>query len=149
MTLAMCPQPKRVVAEFIREHHRHHEPPITWIVHCACCLDGRLVGVATANRPVNVSLCDGVTLEISRTCTTGERNANSMLMGAIGRIGKALGYSRLITYTLPEEGGASLRAAGFVVAAHVPPDRFRANHKRPGHRAYPLTAKLRWERVLS
>ena len=29
------------------------------------------------------------------------------------RAARALGYTRLITYTLPAEGGASLRAAGW------------------------------------
>jgi hypothetical protein len=36
-----------------------------------------------------------------------------MLYGAAWRVCKALGYRKLITYTLPEEGGASLRAAGW------------------------------------
>ena len=40
-------------------------------------------------------------------------NACSKLYGAAWKAAKALGYTRLITYTLPEEGGASLRAAGW------------------------------------
>lgn len=47
-------------------------------------------------------------------CTDGARNACSMLYGACWRTAKGLGYKRAITYTLPEEGGASLRAAGWV-----------------------------------
>jgi hypothetical protein len=36
-----------------------------------------------------------------------------MLYGTAWRAAKALGYTRLITYTIPEEGGASLRASGW------------------------------------
>jgi hypothetical protein len=36
-----------------------------------------------------------------------------MLYGASWRIAKAMGYRKLITYSLPEEGGASLRASGW------------------------------------
>jgi hypothetical protein len=36
-----------------------------------------------------------------------------MLYGASRRVARALGYKRVYTYSLPEEGGASLRAAGF------------------------------------
>jgi hypothetical protein len=36
-----------------------------------------------------------------------------MLYGASWRVAKGLGFNRLITYTLPEEGGASLRASGW------------------------------------
>lgn len=56
---------------------------------------------------------DGWTLEVNRTCTDGTKNANSMLYGACRRATFALGYRKLITYTLPEEGGTSLRAAGW------------------------------------
>jgi hypothetical protein len=44
------------------------------------------------------------------------RRANaacSMLYGAAWRAARALGYRRLVTYTLASEGGASLRAAGW------------------------------------
>jgi hypothetical protein len=36
-----------------------------------------------------------------------------MLYQAAWRAAKAMGYKRLITYTLPQEGGASLRGAGW------------------------------------
>ncbi|HBA4330140.1 TPA: hypothetical protein J5G02_005064, partial [Escherichia coli] len=56
-----------------------------------------------------------------RTCTTGERNANSALYGAVWRAAKAMGYQRCITYTQADESGASLRAAGFVRVKELPP----------------------------
>lgn len=75
--------------------------------------DGQVRGVAIAGRPVARRLDDGESLEILRVCTDGTRNACSMLYAAIRKAGRALGYKRIITYTLPNEGGASLRAAGF------------------------------------
>jgi hypothetical protein len=42
-----------------------------------------------------------------------------MLYRAAWRAVKALGYRKLITYTLPEEGGASLRASGLRSSARL------------------------------
>ena len=42
-----------------------------------------------------------------------------MLYGACVRAARALGYRRVVTYTLKDETGASVRAAGFVRAADV------------------------------
>jgi hypothetical protein len=75
--------------------------------------EGELRGVAIVGRPVARKLDNGWTLEVNRVCTDGARNACSMLYGAAWRAAKALGFRRLITYTLPEEGGASLRATGW------------------------------------
>lgn len=80
----------------------------------ACC------AAVTAGRPVARHFDDGLTLEVNRTCTTGERNANSALYGAIWRAAKAMGYVRCITYTQANESGASLRAAGFVQVKELP-----------------------------
>ncbi|EIH0164219.1 hypothetical protein E8U86_005443, partial [Escherichia coli] len=80
----------------------------------------QLTGVATAGRPVARHFDDGLTLEVNRTCTTGERNANSALYGAVWRAAKAMGYRRCITYTRADESGASLRAAGFVRVKELP-----------------------------
>jgi hypothetical protein len=56
---------------------------------------------------------DPYLLEVNRTCTVGTPNVNSMLYGAIARAAKALGYRTLVTYTLTDESGASLRASGW------------------------------------
>jgi hypothetical protein len=79
--------------------------------------EGRLVGVAMVGRPVARAFDDGRTLEVNRSCTDGTKNANSMLYGAAWRAAKALGYTRLITYTQEGESGASLRGAGWRVVA--------------------------------
>lgn len=80
---------------------------------------GELVGVAIVGRPVARALQDGKTAEVSRVCTSGEPNACSKLLSACRRVAVALGYSRLITYTLVSELGTSLRAAGWREVAAV------------------------------
>tara|TARA_Y100000310_G_scaffold203190_1_gene203442 strand:- start:441 stop:878 length:438 start_codon:yes stop_codon:yes gene_type:complete len=99
--------------EFIGRHHRHHLPPVGWKFGIAVNDGEKVVGVVTVGRPVARGLDDGWTLEITRCCTDGARNAASMLYGAAWRATKALGYRRLVTYTLKSEGGASLRASGY------------------------------------
>ena len=99
--------------DFVRRLHRHNKPTVGAIMCAAVEHEGKIVGVAIAGRPVARHYDDGRTLEINRVCTDGTRNACSMLYGAIRRAAKALGYERIITYTLPNEGGASLKASGF------------------------------------
>ena len=98
---------------FVVAHHRHHKP-VPGAKFCVAVSDESGVrGVAIVGRPVARMLDDGWTLEVNRVCTDGAKNGCSMLYGAAWRASKALGFRRLITYTLPEEGGASLRGAGW------------------------------------
>ena len=98
---------------FVEKFHRHHKP-IQGCKFCVAVSSGdKVVGVAIVGRPVARLLDDGWTLEVNRCCTDGTKNACSMLYSAAWRAAKALGYMRLITYTLPEEGGASLRASNW------------------------------------
>ncbi|MEG2252931.1 MAG: hypothetical protein RSC98_07805, partial [Clostridia bacterium] len=56
---------------------------------------------------------DNLTLEVNRLCTDGTHNACSILYSAAWRAAKALGYQRIVTYTLESEGGASLKASNY------------------------------------
>jgi len=103
--------------EFVRRFHRHHKPPIGHKFSVAVAANGQVVGVAMVGRPVARHYDDGLTLEVNRTCTDGYPNANSALYGAAWRAAKALGYRRLITYTLASESGASLKASGWRIVA--------------------------------
>jgi hypothetical protein len=98
---------------FVAKFHRHHKP----VVGCKFCIaastNGDVNGVAIVGRPVARRLDDGWTLEVNRCCTDGTKNACSFLYGSAWRAARALGYRKLITYTLPDEGGASLRGAGW------------------------------------
>ena len=98
---------------FVERHHRHHKPMPGAKFCVAVSDDTEIRGVAIVGRPVARMLDNGWTLEVNRCCTDGARNACSMLYGACWRVARELGYQRVITYTLPVEGGASLRGAGW------------------------------------
>jgi len=67
-----------------------------------------------------------------------------MLYASAWRAARAMGYRRLITYTLAREPGTSLRAAGWRVIGAI---RGRSWHcpSRPRVALYPLEQKLLWE----
>lgn len=110
--MKVAPITFRAANAFVKEHHRHHRP-VQGMKFAVSVKDGeKLIGVAIVGRPVARHFDDGLTVEVNRCCTTGERNACSMLYRAAWRTAKEMGYTRLITYTLPDEGGASLRGAG-------------------------------------
>lgn len=120
--LTIIPLPLRTAAAFVAEHHRHNAPPRGHKFSLGVVDEtGDLRGVAVVGRPVARALDDGLTAEVTRTCTDGCPNANSALYGAAWRAAKAMGYRRLVTYTQGSETGDSLRAAGGRVVAELPP----------------------------
>jgi hypothetical protein len=148
----VVPVKRDVARAFIREHHRHSGAPIGDVIRVGLAVDDELVAVAMAGRPVARLLDDGRTLEVLRVCTLGHDNACSRLYGALARAAKALGWKRLITYTLASEPGTSLRAAGFTVD-HVresphPPSDWRTRHHHLGELGEAPVARIRWKRDL-
>ena len=108
--LRLRPISLRDANEYVRQHHRHHKPVAGHKFSIGCEADGELVGVIIAGRPVSRYLDDGFTLEVTRLCTNGEKNACSFLYGAAARAAAAMGYKRIITYTLESE---TVQASGF------------------------------------
>lgn len=129
--LAVVPVTFQEAAAFVAALHRHHGPPPGMKFALGVAERDQLVGVAMVGRPVARHFDDGLTLEVTRTCTDGSRNANSLLYGAAWRAARALGYRRLVTYTQGDESGVSLRAAGWRLAAERAP---RKGWDRPSRR---------------
>ena len=102
---------------FVKLFHRHCKPPVGHIFSLGCYYDGKLVGVAICGRPVSRVYDDGVTLEITRVATDGTRNACSKLYAYCCKYARKKGVNKILTYTLMSEGGASLRAANFILEA--------------------------------
>lgn len=102
---------------FVIQYHRHHDRAIGHKWSLGAFLDGELCGVAIVSRPTGRRLDDGRTLEVTRLCTDGTRNACSFLYGAAARRAKREGYERIITFILQSEPGTSLRAAGWTLEA--------------------------------
>lgn len=118
--MKIVPLTLKEAKEFVALHHRHNKPPVGHKFSIGVVDDnGKLIGVATAGRPVARALSGAI--EVNRTCTTGEKNANSMLYGAIRRAASAMGYSKIYTYTQADESGISLRAAGFRIDKELKP----------------------------
>jgi L-amino acid N-acyltransferase YncA len=143
--LEVVPITFRAANAYVGAVHRHHRPVIGCKFAVAVAdVAGEIRGVAIAGRPVARALDDGRTLEVNRCATDGARNACSMLYRAAWRAARAMGYRRLVTYTLPEEGGASLRAAGFRLVGLTEGGGWNCN-ARPRADAHPLQRKHRWE----
>lgn len=102
---------------FVVKTHRHHgafPPGLDYFRIGAVDDAGNMVGVAIVARPPNRNSDDGLTCEVVRLATDGTKDACSFLYGASARIARAMGFHRIITYTLDSESGASLRASGWV-----------------------------------
>lgn len=128
---------------FVAEYHRHHKPTVGHKFSIACYDDDKLVGVAICGRPVSRYLDNGYVLEINRLCTDGTYNACSILYGACARIAKDMGYSKIITYILQSENGASLKASGFICEGEAGGEVWTG--KRSGRdNGVPHEKKTRW-----
>ena len=135
----------REANEFVAKYHRHSLPTVggKWAIGAA--VDGKLVGVAIAGRPVARRLDDGKTLEVLRVCTDGTANACSFLYGRVARIARLMGYSRIITYTLAEESGASLKAVGGRIVGEVEPKEWNVPSRPRKSQGVYGKAKWKWE----
>ena len=150
MTMRIIPLDLKTANEFVRKLHRHSRPVVGHKFSIGVeDADHFLRGVVIVGRPVARALDDGMAAEITRLCTDGTRNACSMLYGAARRAAKAMGHDVVYTYTLPDEGGASLRAAGFTLDKSTAGGPYEAWHNRPGRKATPVGddlvgGKWRW-----
>lgn len=112
--MTVVPLTLKCANDFVIQNHRHHGK----VQGCKFCIGavdekGKLRGVAIVGRPVSRYLDNGTTAEITRLCTDGFKNACSFLYAACTRIAKEMGYTKIITYILITENGASLKAAGW------------------------------------
>lgn len=143
--MRVSPVTLREAKAFVLAHHRHHDPPVGGLFAIAAAVGGEVVSVVIVGRPVARLLIDGYTAEVTRLCARpGSPNACSMLYAAAWRAGRAMGYRRLVTYTLAEEGGSSLRAAGWRLIGEAGGGTWDRK-SRPRVDTHPTQAKLRWE----
>jgi len=135
---------------YVAAFHRHNGAVPSGRFAVAAVDDaGAVHGVAIAGQPVARMAARPGVLEVRRVCTDGERNCCSFLYGCCTRAAKALGYWRLITYTVAVEDGASLKASGWRAEAAVAgldsrSDGGWAGHPRPGRNLHDTGPKTRW-----
>jgi hypothetical protein len=105
----------------IRRWHRHNAPVKGLKFSIGAELDGDLVGVIVVGRPSARALDDGVTFEVTRLAlpASSPRNAASKLLGAAWRAARAMGVTRMVSYTRADERGTCYRAAGWTPVARV------------------------------
>lgn len=134
--------------EYIAKYHRHCGPPKFHKFSVALYVKGEEepVGVAVASTPKARHQMDGTTLEINRVCVNPlYSNACSKLYAQVIRIGRAMGYRRFITYTLPEESDSSVKAVGFRFDGMTEDTNGWDSPSRRRHtEKYPAGAKKRW-----
>jgi hypothetical protein len=130
--------------EFVAQNHRHHKPPQGALFAIGLSESDEIIGAAIVGRPVARRSDDGWTAEVTRLATLGQRNACSMLYRACWRAACAMGYRRLVTFTLATEPGSSLRGAGFRLVGTTPGKSWSVK-SRPRVDKHPLQEKLKWE----
>lgn len=145
-SLRLCPVTLREARLFVGLHHRHHNPPQGGLFAIAAA-DSEVRAVVIVGRPVARMLArDPFTAEVTRLCSDGAANACSMLYAAAWRAWRAMGGLRLVTYTLQEEKGDSLRAAGWRVIGEAGGGSW-SRTGRPRVDDHPQQSKIRWEAV--
>ncbi len=107
--------------EFVTLNHSHNRKVQGHKFSIGVEYLGKLVGVAICGRPISATLDDKKTLELLRSCvqTNAPKNTNSYLYGRCWRIADALGYQRMITYTLIEEKSAACKAIGMKIVGQT------------------------------
>lgn len=148
MTLVAIPLDLKEAIEFVRNFHRHNKAPAGGKFAIGCSDGDRMVGVAIVSRPVARNADDAETAEVIRCCVLDDapKGACSFLYARCWHAAKAMGYRRLITYTLQTESGASLRGAGWKVVATLKPNTSAGWQNRPGRewQAVSGQTKFRW-----
>ncbi len=157
MTLRVVPCSLRKANDFVEVFHRHNlRTSRDGGKFAIAVADGSdVVGVAIVGNPLSATLMDGFTAEVLRACVLPDapRNCNSFLYGACRRVWFDMGGMKILTYTLTEESGASLRGAGWTLAAtvrgHDTATWGKQDHLRRREQAILGKAKRRWEAINS
>lgn len=153
--LRVVPCSLRKANDFVESFHRHNFRTSRdgGKFAVAVALDATVVGVAIVGNPLSATLMDGFTAEVLRACVSPDapRNCNSFLYGACRRIWFEMGGRKILTYTLTEESGASLRGAGWNMAAtikgHDTQTWGKQDHIRRREQAIFGKSKRRWESI--
>lgn len=146
MTLTVVPVELKEANQFIAALHRHHQPVIGHRFSLgAIDENGLLHGVCVVGRPVaRLAGKPRDVAEVTRLATDGTQNACSILYAAAARACKAMGFRRIQTYTLPIEGGASLRASGWTCEGAAGGGQWKHTDGKPRRTDQPTDIKTRW-----
>jgi hypothetical protein len=152
--LRVVPCTLRKANDFVEKFHRHSiRTSRDGGKFAICAANNQVYGVAIVGNPLSATLMDGFTAEVLRVCVlpNAPRNCNSLLYGACRRIWFEMGGRLILTYTLTEESGASLKGAGWIMAAtvkgHDEKTWGKKDHLRRTEQSILAKGKRRWEAV--
>lgn len=147
--LIAIPISNKEAIDFVLNFHRHNGKPAAVRFSVGVSDGQRLVGVAIVANPIARALDDGFTAEVVRCCVTDDapKGTCSFLYARCWNAAKAIGFSKIVTYTLQSETGASLRGAGWKVIAELKARNPKDWMSRPGREWHNVVgqSKLRWE----
>jgi hypothetical protein len=144
VTLRVVPVTITDARKHIERHHSHHHAPVGGLLACAVAEGDRVCCVAVLSRPVARMLdARGDVAEVTRVASDGTKHAASMCLAAVTRAALALGWRRLVSYTLLGEAGTSYRAAGWRCTGIV--EASQGWHSRGGRTIAQGGGKARWE----
>ena len=111
--LKIKPISLKLANEYVMNNHRHHDKVQGHKFSLSVWDEDRLCGVAIVGHPQSRMIDNDNVLEVLRLCTDGTYNACSILYARCARVGKDMGYKKIITYILESECGTSLKASGW------------------------------------
>ncbi len=152
--LIAVPVKQKQAKAFIEQYHRHHKKGSVgdiFRIGIATSDDPKnIIGVAQIGRPVAGALDDDETVEVTRVCVKGKvKNACSFMYGKAARIAKELGYKKIITYTLPCEGGASLKAVGWADLGKAGGGSWNRDNRPRQENLFPQVIKNKYMKILN
>lgn len=138
----------KAARKLVERWHRHL-PEVQGGLFAVAVADPEIIGVGIAGNPCQE--WQGTRrVYITRVAVSeGHKNACSMIYGALAAAAKRLGYREAWTYTLPEEPGTSLRAAGFEFMGMTKDGDEYDCESRPRQLQLHPEAKRRWRRRLA
>ena len=113
MALTVKPISLKKANEYVINNHRHHDKVQGHKFSLSCWDNDKLCGVAIVGHPQSRMIDNDNVLEVLRLCTDGTYNACSILYARCAKVGKDMGYEKIITYILESESGISLKASGW------------------------------------
>lgn len=139
---------------FVSTNHRHNKAAANgkFAIGCYIILGVTngvwfyMIGVGIGGRPRSRHLDNGVTFEVYRVCTVGHKNATSFIYSRMKKIAQQMGYLKIITYTLQEESGSSLKAIGAEIEKRVEHTKQWNDHGKikRNHQKVTIQLKFRW-----
>ena len=156
MSLRVVPLTLAQANALVASLHRHHKPVVGHRFSLGADRDGKLVGAAIVRRPVARMTDTYAVAEVTRLVTDGTKNACSILYAAAARVAREMGFDAIQTFTLAEEPGVSLRAAGWTLDGATDGGDWESGSRtgqlmldgRINRSDQPMTAKQRWVKRL-